>query len=81
MSLHLPPGLSSFGDVGVELDTTSSCSSATDLEEEHTLTVFGEEHIHPSETRPLNRLRLKVKRPKKRVSVHEGSSSPTVRIA
>ncbi|KAG1729470.1 hypothetical protein EDB19DRAFT_120349 [Suillus lakei] len=88
VSLHLPPDFSSFGDVCAEPDATNS---ATDSEDEHTLTAFGnvsltEEQILGSATneiRRLNRLRLKVKRlpfPKKRSSVQYSPKSPAKRF-
>ncbi|KAG0693417.1 hypothetical protein DFH29DRAFT_964189 [Suillus ampliporus] len=81
VSLHLPPGLSSFADVCVESDATTS---ATDSDDEHIPTAFGdlsltEEQILRSAPRSLNQLRLKVKCPqfpKKRTSIQEGQLSP-----
>ncbi|KAG0700194.1 hypothetical protein DFH29DRAFT_876723 [Suillus ampliporus] len=78
---QIPPDLPSCADVCVESDVTTS---ATDSEDEHTLTAFGdvsltEEQIICSAPRPLNKLRLKVKRPpfpKKRTSIQEGQFSP-----
>ncbi|KAG1726968.1 uncharacterized protein EDB91DRAFT_1165208, partial [Suillus paluster] len=70
VSLYNPPSLSA--DAPAESDAT------TDSEDEHTLTAFGdvsEEQIIRSPHRPLNRLRLKVRRPSfpmKRTSLQEG---------
>jgi hypothetical protein len=88
VSLHLPPGLASFRDACGESDNTTSGSSETDSEEEHTLTAFGdislpEVQVQCSEIRARNRLCLKVKRPhlpKKRVSLEGGSFSPMVGV-
>ncbi|KAG1882384.1 hypothetical protein F4604DRAFT_1743785, partial [Suillus subluteus] len=88
VSLHLPPDFSSFGDVCVQPDATNN---ASDLEDDHTLTAFGdvsltEEQMLDSATneiRCLNRLRLKVKRPpfpKNRSRVQYSPKSPARRF-
>ncbi|KAG0700225.1 hypothetical protein DFH29DRAFT_644579 [Suillus ampliporus] len=78
VTLQLHPGLSSFPDVGVESDATTS---ATDSEDEHTLAAFGDISLR-SASRLINRLRLNVKRPlfhKQRTSVQEAQFSPKSR--
>jgi hypothetical protein len=88
VSLHLPPEFSSFGDVCVELDATNN---ASDSEDDHTLTTFGDISLPegqmldsaPNKIRCLNRLRLKVKRPpfsKNRSSVQYSPKSPARRF-
>lgn len=91
MSLHLPPGLSSFEDVCAESDATNSATDSDELEE-HTLTAFGDVSLTEvqmlgsatNDIRRMNRLRLKVKRPPfpkdKRTSVQYSPKSPGGRL-